>query len=112
LLQQHLDLLEEQMVILRQKMRSKPDKLEEVTAALAAIIGPARATKGVISLDIARDLLDPESFIATAVYEDGAALERQESGPEVHRAMAMFPTALAKAPERTIFDASVDPALV
>jgi len=79
---------------------------------LAAIIGPARATKGVISLDIARDLLDPESFIATAVHEDGAALERQESAPEVHRAMAMFPTALAKAPERTIFDASVDPVLV
>jgi quinol monooxygenase YgiN len=100
------------MIILRQKMRSKPESLEEVTAALAAIIGPARATRGVISLDIARDLLDPESFIATAVYEDGAALERQESAREVRRAMAMFPTALAKAPERTIFDASVDPVLV
>ena len=29
-------------------------------------------------LDIARDLLEPDSFIATAVYEDGAALERPE----------------------------------
>jgi quinol monooxygenase YgiN len=100
------------MVILRQKMRSKPDNTDEVTAALAEIVTPARATEGVIRLDIARDLLDPDSFIATAVYEDGAALERQESAPEVHRAMAMFAGSRVGPPERTIFDASFDPALV
>jgi quinol monooxygenase YgiN len=103
---------EDPMVILRQQMRSKPDRTDDVLAALSAIVPVARATPGVISLDIARDLLDPESFVATGVYEDGAALERQESAPEVHRAMAMFPEALAAPPERTIFDASVDPALV
>ena len=63
-------------------------------------------------MDIARDLLDPGLFIATGVYENGAALERQESAPEVHKAMAMFPDALAAAPERTIYDASVDPTLI
>ena len=75
------------MVILRQQMRSKPERTDDVWAALAAIIPGARATPGVISLDIARDLLDPDSFVATAVYEDGAALERQESTTEVHAAM-------------------------
>ena len=100
------------MVILRQKMRAKPDKSDELMAALAEIIAPARATDGVISLDIARVLLEPDSFIATAVYEDGAALERQESAAEVHRAMAMFADALEAPPERTIFDASIDPTLV
>ena len=100
------------MVILRQQMRSKPERTDDVWAALAAIIPGARATPGVISLDIARDLLDPDAFIATGIYEDGAALERQESAPEVHRAMAIFPEALVAAPERTIYDASVDPALV
>jgi quinol monooxygenase YgiN len=100
------------MVILRQKMRSKPDQSEAVMAALAAIIAPARATEGVFNLDIARDLLDPNSFVATGIYEDAAALERQESAPEVHRAMAMFPEALAAPPDRTIYDASLDPALV
>jgi quinol monooxygenase YgiN len=99
------------MIILRQKMRSKQDKSDDVMAALAAIIAPARATPGVMYLDIARDLLDHDSFIATAVYDDGAALERQESAAEVHRAMAMFADALVAAPERTIFDASVDPTL-
>jgi quinol monooxygenase YgiN len=100
------------MVILRQQMRSKPERTDDVWAALAAIIPVARATPGVISLDIARDLLDPDSFVATAVYEDGAALARQESAPEVHAAMAMFPAALAAPPDRTIYDASRDPSLV
>jgi quinol monooxygenase YgiN len=100
------------MVILRFKIRSKPDKSDELTAALAEIITPARATEGVISFDIARVLLDPDSFIATAVYEDGAALERQESLPEVDRVMAMLPESLVAPPERTIFEASVHPTLV
>jgi quinol monooxygenase YgiN len=100
------------MVILRQQMRSKPKRTEDVWAALAAIIPGARNTPGVISLDIARDLLDPESFIATGVYEDGAALERQESASEVQTAMALFPEALAAPPDRTIYDASRDPSLI
>jgi quinol monooxygenase YgiN len=106
------DRLEEQMLILRQKMVAKPDKSDELMAALAEIITPARATEGVISLDIARVLLEPDSFIATAVYEDGAALERQESRPEVHKVVAMLPESLAAPLERTIFDALPDPALV
>ena len=100
------------MIILRQQMRSKPERTDDVFAALSAIVPGARATPGVISLDIARDLLDPDSFVATAIYEDGAALERQESAPEVHRAMALFAESLAAPPERTIFDASPDLTLV
>jgi hypothetical protein len=61
------------MIILHQEIRAKPEKCDEVMAALAAIIPGARATEGVIKLDIARDLLDPDSFVATGVYEDGAA---------------------------------------
>src|SRR4051794_25970313 len=99
------------MIILRQKMRSKPDKSNDLMAALAAIVPGARATQGVISLDIARDLLDPVAFIATGVYENGAALERQESAPEVHSAMAMFSELLTAPPERMIYDASFDPTL-
>jgi quinol monooxygenase YgiN len=99
------------MIILRFKIHSKPDKSDALMAALAEIITPARATEGVINFDIARVLRDPDWFIATAVYEDGAALERQESLPEVHRVMAMLPESLVRPPERTIYDASVDPML-
>jgi len=100
------------MIILRFKVHSKPEKSDELIAVLAEIIPAARATEGVINFDIARTLDDPDSFIATAVYDDGAALERQESAPEVHRAMAIFPESLVESPERTIFDASINPVLV
>jgi len=100
------------MLILRQKMLAKPAKSDELMAALAEIVTPARATEGVISLDIARVLLEPDAFITTVVYEDGAALERQESRPEVHKVMAILPDSLAAPLERTIFEASVDSALV
>jgi len=100
------------MIILRFKVHSKPEKSDELMAVLAEIIPAARATEGVINFDIARTLDDPDSFIATAVYDDGAALERQESAPEVHRAMAIFPESLVASPERTIFDASINPVLV
>jgi quinol monooxygenase YgiN len=100
------------MIIHRFKIRSKPGKSDELMAALAEIIAPARATEGVINFDIARVLLDPDAFIATAIYKGGAALERQESLPEVDRVMAMLPEALVAPPERTIFDASVSPTLV
>src|SRR4051795_10175542 len=100
------------MIILRFKIYPKPEKRDELMAALAEIIPPARATEGVITFDIARVLLDPDAFIATAVYEDGAALERQESLAEVGRVMSMLPESLVAPPERTIFDASVDPTLV
>src|SRR5258705_12879989 len=97
------------MIILRQQMRSKSERTDDVLAALAAIIPGARATAGVISLDTARDLLHPDSFVATGIYEDGAALERQEAAPEGNRATAMFSEALATPPDRTIYDASRDP---
>ena len=100
------------MVILRFKVRSKPEKSNELLAVLGEIIPAARATEGVVNFDIARTLDDPDSFIATAVYDDGAALERQESTPEVHGAMAIFPESLVAPPERTIFDASISPVLV
>jgi quinol monooxygenase YgiN len=73
---------------------------------------PARATEGVVEFDIARVLSDPDTFIATAIYEDGAALDRQESLPQVHTVMAMLPESLVAPPERTIFDAAVNPTLV
>jgi quinol monooxygenase YgiN len=100
------------MVILRFKIHSKPDKSDELMAALAEIIAPARATEGVVDFDIGRVLRDPDFFIATAIYDDGAALEQQESLPEVQRVMAMLSDSLVEPPERTIFDAALDPTLV
>jgi quinol monooxygenase YgiN len=78
------------MVIMRFKVKVSPERAEEVRAALEAVIAPSRALEGVVHLDIARDLSDPSSFIATEVYEDEAALELQEALPEVEAALALI----------------------
>jgi quinol monooxygenase YgiN len=78
------------MVIMRFKVKVRPEKAEEVRAALEAVIEPSRALDGVVRIDIARDLSDSDSFIATEVYEDEAALERQEALPEVEAALSLI----------------------
>jgi quinol monooxygenase YgiN len=78
------------MVIMRFKVKVQPERAEDVRAALEAVIAPSRALEGVIHLDIARDLSDPSSFVATEVYEDEAALERQEALPEVEAALTLI----------------------
>lgn len=78
------------MVIMRFKVKVRPEKAEAVRVALEAVIEPSRALPGVLRLDIAGDLSDPHTFIATEVYEDEAALERQEALPEVEAALSLI----------------------
>ena len=66
------------MIILRFRVVCLPDKTDQMMAALREVVAPARAVEGVISFDIARDLTDPNAFIATEVFQDEAARERQE----------------------------------
>jgi quinol monooxygenase YgiN len=81
-------------------------KTGQVMAAFHEVVAPSRAVEGVISFDIGRDVADPDSFIATEVFEDPAALERQESLPEVAKTRAALEKSLAVAPEATIFHIS------
>jgi quinol monooxygenase YgiN len=94
------------MIVLRFKVQCQPEKTEQVMAALSAVLGPARATEGVIDFDIARDLSDQNAFIATEVFEDEAARERQESLPQVATVMAMLPDSVEAPPEATVFHVS------
>jgi quinol monooxygenase YgiN len=78
------------MVIMRFKVKVRHEMAEEVRAALEAVIAPSRALEGVAHFDIARDLVDPDSSVATEVYEDASVLERQESLPEVEAALSLI----------------------
>ena len=94
------------MIVVRFKVQCQPGKTEQVMAAFEEVITPSRALDGVISFDIARDLADPDSFIAIEVFEDRAALERQESLPEVEKTLSVLEESLAAEPEATIFHVS------
>lgn len=92
------------MLVLRFKVQCRPDKTEEALDAFRAVIAPSRAVDGVISFDVARDLANPDAIIATEVFEDAAARERQEALPEVATVMSLLPDALAGPPEATAYE--------
>lgn len=94
------------MIVVRFKVQCKAEKAEEVMAALREVIAASRKLDGVISFDIGRDVSDPNSFIATEVFADRAALERQESLPEVAKTLGILEESLVAEPEATIFHVS------
>ena len=67
------------MIVVRFKVSCRPERLDDALKAFEAVVAPSRAVEGVINFDIGQDLTDPNSIIATEVFEDRAALDRQES---------------------------------
>ena len=91
------------MIAIRFKMQCRAERAEEVASAFAAVVGPSRELEGVVSFDIGRDVVDPNSFVAVEVFEDEAARERQESLPEVAAVMELLPQVVTAPPQATVF---------
>ena len=67
---------------------------------------------GVVHFDVGRDLTDDNALIATEVFEDVGARERQEALPEVAKVMSLLPTGLLSPPEAALFRVSAtEPAM-
>lgn len=94
------------MIVVRFKVACKPEVIEQAKAAFREVIPPSRNVAGVMHFDIGQDLHDPNCIIATEVFADRAALERQESLPAVQNIIARLPDFLAGQPEATIFHVS------
>lgn len=94
------------MIVIRFKVKCQSGKTEEALAVFREVIAPSRAMDGVVNFDIARDLTDPDSIIATEVFEDQAARDRQESLPEVAKVMSLLPQIIAAPPEATAYHVS------
>ncbi len=92
------------MLVVRFKVQCQSDKTAEL-AAMTDIVDLARGLPGVIHFDIARDLTDADALIATEVFEDRAAMAREEALPEVAKVVELMQSgALAGPPEWTVFD--------
>jgi quinol monooxygenase YgiN len=94
------------MIVVRFMVRCQPGQADRVMDALRDVVPPSRALDGVVSFDIGRDVTDPDVFIATEVFDDRAALDRQEALPEVAKALGVLEESLAGEPEATIFHVS------
>ncbi len=94
------------MIVIRFKAQCQPGRIEEALEAFAAVVSPSRQVEGVLSFDIARDLVDANTIVAVEVFADAAARERQESLPQVAHVMGLLPELLAAPPEATIYEAT------
>jgi quinol monooxygenase YgiN len=92
------------VIVVRFKIKCRPEKTGEVAAAMRDIVGAARGLPGVIHFDIARDLTDENALIATEVFEDRDAMAREEKLPEVARVIELMGDALAGPPEWTRYE--------
>lgn len=71
------------MIIGRFKAQCRPEWTERMAEAIARIEAPSRMLPGVIHFDVARSLTDSNVFIASEVFEDRVALDRQNAQAEV-----------------------------
>jgi quinol monooxygenase YgiN len=94
------------MIVVRFKVQCQPEKTDQALAVFRDVIAPSRSVDGVISFDIGRDLSDPNSLVAVEVFDDRAALERQESLVEVQKVIGLLGEIVAGEPEATIFHVS------
>jgi quinol monooxygenase YgiN len=95
------------MIVVRFKVSCRPEKTDEVAAAMKAVVAPSRELPGVTHFDVARDVMDADALIATEVFEDRAAMEGQEALSEVAAVVALVEAgALTAPPEWTIFEVS------
>jgi quinol monooxygenase YgiN len=91
------------VILVRFKIQCQPDKTEQALAALQRVVPPSRLVDGAVHFDIGRDITDPTTFIATEVFEDRAALDRQEALPEVQEIVAQLGDLVSAPPEATVY---------
>jgi len=93
------------MIVVRFKVRCNSDRTEQMAVAMRDVVNAARALPGVVHFDVGRDLGDDDALIATEVFEDRAAMEREEQLPEVAKVVELMRSGtLAGPPEWTIFE--------
>lgn len=100
------------MIVLRFKVQCRPEMTSVVADAMRDVAVASRPLPGVVHFDVARDVSESDTLIATEVFEDPTARERQEALPEVAKVMSLLPDAITAAPEATLFHVSAaEPAM-
>ena len=69
------------MIIGRFKVTCRPDRVDEVVEAIAAVEAPSREIDGVVHFDVVRSVTDPNTLLAFEVFATREAFDRQNAQP-------------------------------
>jgi quinol monooxygenase YgiN len=78
------------MIIGRFSVKCRPERVEEVAAAMVAVEAPSRDIAGVVHFDVVRSLTDPDTLLAVEVFEDHTAFDQQNAQPEVAALLSLI----------------------
>ncbi|XYH92705.1 putative quinol monooxygenase [Sorangium sp. So ce1128] len=92
------------MIVLCFRAKAKPERVNDVLATFQALAAPTRAAKGVLGIDIGRDIDDPNCFIGTERFVDRAALEHLDSLPEIKKVLDELRDMLAEPFDETLYE--------
>lgn len=87
------------MIVYRVMVTVQPERIDEARGLFARLAVASRAVPGVVNFDIAQDLTDPTRFVSVEVYEDQAALDRQDLLPELRDVMTALGHLLVAPPD-------------
>jgi quinol monooxygenase YgiN len=90
------------MIVVRFKVQSQPEKTEQVVAAFEEVIAPA-AQSMPSSASTSPETSSTPTRSSPPRFEDRAALDRQESLPEVKNTLAALEQSLTAEPDATVF---------
>jgi quinol monooxygenase YgiN len=97
------------MIVCRYELRCRPERAEEMVAALEAVARPSRELPGVVHFDVARSLTDPDTLVVLEVFENREALARQEEQPQVAAVLALVEAgAVTDEPAWTVWETTPD----
>ena len=95
------------MIVARFSVRCRPERTQEVAAAMNDLERSSRELPGVIHFDVARSLSDPNTLFTFEVFEDHDALARSETQDQVATVMRLLESgAHVEDPEWTTWEVS------
>lgn len=71
------------MIFARFRIVSRPERFDELAAAMQAVEAPSRELTGVLHFDIVRSLSEPDALLAYEIFETRDAFVAQNALPEV-----------------------------
>jgi quinol monooxygenase YgiN len=95
------------MIVARFAVQCRPERSDEMAAVITAVEAPSLELPGVVPVDVTRSTTDPDTFVVLEVFEDAAALARQNAQAEVAAVLALVADgAVVREPEWTVREAA------
>lgn len=94
------------MLVVIATLTGKPDRRDEIEAALTTAAAASRTEEGCLSYSFCRDLEDADRYVSVEIWADQAALDAHFTTPHLAELLGKAPDLLAGAPDVKTYETS------